>query len=354
MPSSTSSFERAIPAGAWGKTWLLALVLFAVAIGLAEHAFRAHGHLPNIVDNEALWAYHRGRVYSGGKKTLVLLGSSRIQLGVDVAAISSRLPDYEVVQLAIDGKTPIAAFRDLALDEKFLGTIIIDMPEHGMERAHWPEQEPWVRYFHDERNLTGSFERRASWYVQSKFVVVDPYVGFNNVLETWLAHNQLPKPNYLTTHLDRSRTADYSMIDIVSHRAQRVSRLRAAYLRPPPSPEAWMADAKQVAEFAARLGARGGQSVFLRMPTTGEHWQLDSQRYPREKYWDAFAAMIPAAVHFKDEPTLDQFNPPDTSHLDKREATLFSHCLVDVLIKRALVNSDAKDMASACPHRDSR
>lgn len=351
MRSSTFNFERAVPEGPWGRAWIFAVVLFAVAMGLFERGFRARGMVPDIVDDEALWAYHRGRVYAGGEKTLILVGGSRLQLGADLEVLRARLPDHEIVQLAIDGKTPVAALRDLAEDGRVRGTVLVDVAEHALERSYWQDQQRHVLHHRDQKNLTANLERRASSLMQSHFVVVNPYVGFNNLLESLLARGSLPRPNYVTTRADRSRTADYSMIDVPAHRAQRVARVRAAYrAKPPPSPEAWLEDARRVGALADKLRARGVRVAFLRMPSTGEHWQADAERYPRAKYWDAFAATLKVpAIHFKDEPALDQFELPDTSHLDKKDTTPFTHCLVDVLAKKNLV--EGATGASACAQR---
>jgi hypothetical protein len=65
--------------------------------------------------------------------------------------------------------------------------------------------------------------------------------------------------------------------------------------------------------------------VFVRYITTGEHYELDEKYYPKSKYWDQFAKKTEAVtIHFKDVPELSNFECPDTSHLDFRDAPRFT------------------------------
>ena len=91
--------------GPWGKTWILSMVLVLGMLGLGESVFRWNGHEPSIIDNISLWAWSRDQVYGKeGKTPVVLLGASRMQIGFVPEVLEEKFPEYEVVQLAIEGR----------------------------------------------------------------------------------------------------------------------------------------------------------------------------------------------------------------------------------------------------------
>ena len=63
---------------------------------------------------------------------------------------------------------------------------------------------------------------------------------------------------------------------------------------------------------------------------------VDERRFPRRVFWEMFVkdAMV-NAIHFEDEPTLNDFICPDGSHLDYRDRDRFSRALGEI-VKRAI------------------
>ena len=64
--------------------------------------------------------------------------------------------------------------------------------------------------------------------------------------------------------------------------------------------------------------------VFARLPTSGKlHDELERCK-PKREFWNKFAAATSAeTIHFQDVPTLADFECPDWSHLDVRDAPRF-------------------------------
>jgi len=88
-----------------------------------------------------------------------------------------------------------------------------------------------------------------------------------------------------------------------------------------------------------RIRQRGGQVVFVRYPTTGEHYEMDVKAYPKKLYWDHFASKTSAVtIHFADVPSLRGFDCPDTAHLDYRDAPRFTLALAEELERRAVIH----------------
>jgi hypothetical protein len=345
-----------VPGGPWGLTFVLAAVLFALSIGLIERHWRRYGLVPTVDDSPELWSAERDRVYPGrmpwSKKKLVLVGGSRLLCDADLDVIKARLPDYDVIQLSVIGKTPVAEVQDLADDEGVRdASIVIDVAEHALERVNWPDQQGWVSHYHQRKNLAGDFEIRASAFLRSKLVVANAIVGFSSLMA-----GHVPKRDYVRYGADRSCRSDYSMVDAAKARASRTQRVRQVYGETrPPDPASWLEQAGEVDAMAKRLVARGNKVAFFRPPTTGDHWKLDAERYPPPLYWDAWekVASVPA-IHFMEERGLEQFDAPDGSHLDVRDLAMFSECFVDALQRHGIVEGVPPERVSRCEEQGGR
>jgi hypothetical protein len=313
----------------------LALVLFVAAVAVIERAWRRYGMVPTAGDSMDLWDYERSQVHPIGRTPLFLVGGSRLLCDADLGVMWEQLPGYRINQLSVMGKTPIATVRDLAEDERVRDAVIlVDVAEHALERSYWPDQEPWVRHYHESKNLSAGFEAHARALFESYLVVANPVTGVQNLLD-----GKWPKRDYVTYGPDRSCSSDYSLVDAAKARAARTTRVRQVYGQTkPPDPAAWLDQALAVEPFLHELTARNVRVAFFRPPTTGDHWLLDSQRYPRDRYWDRFRDSVSVpTIHFKDYPGLDQFDAPDGSHMDAHDLSLFTECLVDALVEKGLV-----------------
>ena len=106
----------------------------------------------------------------------------------------------------------------------------------------------------------------------------------------------------MITRHDRSRLADYTRININKQRRFRVKRIQEIYAKSPPlDPKEWLQEALEIESFVKKILDRGGKVVFVRLPSSGEHWEIDEKFLPRRQYWDKFAAITSAeTIHFQD------------------------------------------------------
>jgi hypothetical protein len=51
-----------------------------------------------------------------------------------------------------------------------------------------------------------------------------------------------------------------------------------------------------VNDLVDRIQQRGGQVIFVRMPTDKLIWKFDNKSYPRDEFWDIFASNTSAAL----------------------------------------------------------
>jgi hypothetical protein len=117
---------------------VIALAVLAIGAGLVERHWRARGYAPGIIDSKDLWSAERARLdRTGGTRALALIGASRTLYSVDLDVLRTRLPGYEPVMLALDAAPARATLRDLAADEAFDGTVLVDVDALGLWQPTW-------------------------------------------------------------------------------------------------------------------------------------------------------------------------------------------------------------------------
>ena len=332
MPSSTSSSNHCRGHGGWLRSLAVGLLAALVMLGAWEAFWRAAGFVPVIEDDLGIWALKRRDVQKGDGRTVVLLGSSRMQLDVD-PRIFQAATGLETVMLAIDGSSPLPMLADLAADPSFAGLILCSLLPQCLADggADQGRSAKWVRKSLQQK-WSSRIETRLSLLLQSHFVFRYPGLLPDKLWEK-LAQGEIPQPPYAPMREDRYRPADYSRIDIAQLRAARIERQRRIVEEADPlTGEAFAARISEIEAMVSRIHQRGGRVIFLRMPSCGEILKLEEEPWPRRGYWDRFAASTSArTVHFADYPALSLFDCPDGSHLDFRNAGSFTRKLTEEL-----------------------
>ena len=303
--------------------WFVGGLLLSLAA--TEARLRWMGYTPSVIDDRALWSYHRQSIEGADGKTLVLLGGSRMQLGVSLETLRSSGTRQRVAQLAVDGTFPLAALRDLAEDSQFSGLVLCSLLEPAFEPQNWDGQQPWVEYYRREFKVTTGLKRVFSGVLQQHFVLTNSR-----------------KPKYLTTAFDRSRSADYSGVDLAAHRQIRLAAGNRMFRAERCSSRAWLNRAATAESYVRAIQRRGGDVVFIRFPSSPPLYRLEQRRYPRREFWDRYARMTRATMlHFQDIPRWRQFDCPDFSHLDQTDKVAFTQTLVELLVARGIWDSAA-------------
>lgn len=352
MHSSTSSSER---------RWLLpltaGLLIAALLFGLLETAVRMLGYQPGVRDGAPLWSLIRAR--ANAPDALVLIGGSRILLNVDPAQLAA-LSGRSVVQLAIDGQSFQPVLQNLAADENFRGTVIVDALDQNLSAtASAARARSWVAYWQTHGQQPSA--RSDAWLalqlqqVSAWYAAEPPWPEmFRRLAAGGVASN------YLVTAPDRSRKADYGTARQQIDRY--VSRVLRNYARPvdtsnirnlgefeahfqallkqesPVTLATFDQATEDTRRWVTQINSRGGRVIFVRMPSRGLIREIEEVRYPRALYWDRFVtATGVAALHFADEPALTEFRPPDGSHLDQRDVNRFTDQLYSALSRRGLL-----------------
>jgi hypothetical protein len=338
VPSSTSSFDqlgsqRFQPH--WLAEWLFAIGLLGVLLLVAEIALRADGFIASAPDDQQLWAFARSQVYGHQPRdVIVLVGASRIRLGIDTEVLRREMPGVCIVQLALNGTSPYAVFRDLATDQRFSGVVIYDLMERYERPQLANDAQPWVDYYRNHRSPNSRIAMLLRNLYLGRLVELSPQFDPKNLVREFVSEGSLPKPYFIQYRPDRSGIARPELMKEtydLQHQANNYEIGLQEVLAQTP-PEEWLRFHEEIERLAAILRARGGETIFVRMPSSGKLWQLDEEYFPKARFWDRIAATTSArAIHFASLPEVGTWMLYDESHLDSTQAAKFTRALVQKL-----------------------
>jgi hypothetical protein len=256
-------------------------------------------------------------------------------------------------QLALVGSSPFPILADLAKDESFHGTVLLDIVP-AMYLA--PAGSPPVQA--SEKAL----KRYHTWNYAQKWshelaIPLERHVAFLRQEDLTLAKllEELPIPNRAGAlvgpkfppyfySLDRDRRArmvpEAAVVDSRLNRRITNSWRQLFVMPPPPSfipPEVFgkiMHDGfearfAETAKHVAKIQARGGKVVFLRMPVSGPLVAMEEKLAPRVATWDRLVREndVPV-IHFAEHAELRAFECPEWSHLSATDSVEFTRRLV--------------------------
>lgn len=356
MRLSISSSNDRLPTGRWVVLWLLIIVFFVGFISFFEIKMRARGWVPSFSDSRDLWSYHRKRASELGSNALILVGASRIQLGIDLDEIRNNT-DLEPIQLAIDGTSPVPVMENLARDPQVNGIIILSLDEGQIKPDYSGEKSnEWVKFYDDYFN-SGKFmepfrfvNNKVKMLISERFITKMEGARPFTVIYSYI-FDPSPSANYLVLHKDRSRSADYEKVVMPHFYAERVARhfgnqlvkgettFRIFFetyshaienIQPADNSE-FLSGIDLLLKDVQQIENRGGRVIFVRLPTDKLIWETDRKKYPREYFWNELAKRHDKTIHFMDYQSLQKYNLPDGSHLDYRDKKSFTRELMKII-----------------------
>ncbi|MCQ8180793.1 hypothetical protein NP603_06715 [Methylomonas sp. SURF-1] len=348
MPSFISNSSDRLPNPAVKRAFGFGLLVAVLLLAVVELRLRQIGFRPTVQDSKELWAAQRGKAALLGKQALILVGDSRMQLGMDldVLAVETGLTP---VQLAIDGSEFLPVLADMAQDPAITGKLLVsgDVWKLAASRPR-DRAEEWVEFYHRKYKdlVSAKLETLLKSQVQQQLALygggIPPQVLFERLTSPGMI-----RPFYLTTYANRERDADYELVQQPAFYINRVLRslgqpvdmagidTREKFehavgqkLRQS-APSQFSADQFAYTHGLSRqIQNKGGQLAFINFPSTALVRTIEEYRYPRASGWDVFSANSPAlAVNCWDYPEF-AFELPDGAHLDRRDKAEFTRRLV--------------------------
>jgi len=359
--SSTSSSDQRRPSARWLPLLAFPLLLTILAAAGLEYALARRGFEATVLDTPDLWLKERARATRLGRDGIVLVGSSRIQLGIDLPLLS-KLTKRPVSQLAIHSASFVPILRGLAQDEQFVGTVVVDY--HDVLVDTYDREGPASVYQKGyELTKRGSrwtsaaseawLRRQIQWRLRAYADGTTPWTSLIRRVA-----NPQATPQYQVTYADRSRAADYSRVEMPRFYFERTAlSLGYARLAIPEGVEPAVVE-QQLFELVDKLKtrgtdhfrqgtlairnwsdlirSRGGRVVFVVLPTSDLNTLIEQRLYPRAQFWDPFAKSVGAdSLHYQDHPETRGFTCPDGSHLDRRDRAAYTWAIATLVFARS-------------------
>lgn len=354
--SFISSSNQRLQRLAWKPILIGAFLLFITFITIMELRLAAKGFHRSVTDSEMLWLRERFRASNLGERALILIGGSRIQLGIDLDVLRQKT-ELEPVQLAIDGTPPLPILESLARDPSIHGTIIVDYYDYFLQSANANDR---ARLYEEHFKQVNHHRRIIDYEVIESYLTdqlrnslrsyADGARPLTSLLTRILVRDATPQ--YLVTLRDRSRLADYRLVSMPAFYYGRVIRnlgqeidfptnstygdveriLKEKINQLEPNENAIFINRLDYLESLTQMiQERGGKVIFVVMPSSGLVREIERKRFPRSLFWDYLVKRTSArTIHFEDFPSLNYFVCPDGAHLDYRDRVRFTTALINV------------------------
>lgn len=327
------------------KPNLSTLVLaFSLAFGLLvpyEWYFREVEHWPaGYDDNAELWAYWRGKVDDLDAKDVVVVGSSRGHFDINLHlwdSITGRRP----VMLAIPGGSPYYTFEDIVEKTAFKGLLLVSTAPGlfytlgSSGGAAWVKAER-VEYYY-KQTYAQKFSQWVYQWVDPCFAFTDPELNLESLI------NRLPFPNrdsvkHPTIWPPMVRKDQYRNVRMIPEMETDTALQNVqTQIWDRPVWKNKFTDSVDVIlthyiDLANKFRERGGKIAFIRPPVSGKYLEHEPEMYPREMYWDRLLRESGCkGYHFQDHPDTRDMIPPEWSHLNRRDADIYTRTIIGLL-----------------------
>jgi hypothetical protein len=325
--------------------WLVAVFVFSASVGSLEAYWRSLGFRPTVPDSMDLWYFWRQRVDRDNGKVFALIGTSRIRADISLDVLEHEL-GMPTAQLGIQGSnSPIGMLRDLAADRQFRGVVLCSLFIPYIDRSRWGDCDDFVTY--RSQGFVRLADSVLSLGVHSLFAMLNEKLSLHSLVAPYHSWSEsdclLPEVPPAVFCLDRRVRMWPGGALRDPERAARLPRLHFLGRRIPKFDE--MTDAcDEVESLVRRIRGRGGNVIFIHLPSSGEQLSEEEKVFPRSQYWDRFAKRISApCIYFQDYPSLRSYTCPDGVHLSEEDAVPFTKALAREIKRAGLCTATAGD-----------
>ena len=359
MPSSISSSDleskdyyyhenRPIPEVQWKPALLLAIILMAVGFIAWEYNARViWGYEPEAyIDNNGLWAIQRRQIDHSDENTVAIIGASRILFDFDLDTHES-MTGTRPIQLALAGTNPGPILTDLAKDEDFKGLLYVGITPGSFFRNGGGLSADAPEYY--------AKESPTQWMSQQISMLIEPYLSFYDLsnwpLFTLIERIELPNragvfdPRMGVWKIsqaakDRDTKMFWKVEDQPAYQLKAQMTWRGFMeMGDKRGPSKFDLDKymEGVIKDVAAIRARGGEVVFVRLPSSGDYRPREKRLQPRSEYWDRLLKDTESVgVHFEDHAELQGFRTPEWSHLHSDDAPKFTQALIPIVNQKLI------------------
>ena len=334
--------EREIPAARLPAIGWLVLVLVIAATAAWEWRMRALGLIAgDLDDSKSAWSVERRKVATGDHDGVVIIGGSRILFDTNLD-VWQEMTGRRPVQLALPGMSGQRFLRDLAVNSRFDGLVLIDVTPAQVfrEGPGHPEFEGVLDYWEDEGpakragHLIGQFLSRHLAFLDNQYSLTELIDQLEIQNRGQIAGPYL-RPWKLSENFEDRQYVLWREIETNERLREHAIRVWTGRARPPPEEALIARVCADVRESVALIRARGGEVVFIRPPSAGAYYEREQATLPRAKTWDRLLREADVfGIHFEDYPEMQGLELPELSHLTREDAARFTRAYVGVLRER--------------------
>lgn len=326
------------------KTLLLALSFSAILLTFWELHCRSSGLLATMEDDKFLWAEKRDLVRDNDPDQVIIIGASRAHFDFQLDEWEE-MTGVRPLMLAANGKSPAPVLQDIVNHTAFNGTLVLNItPSLFFIAPHdsvggWHRAKEWVDFYHNQ-TWAQRFNHRMAYALQPYFAFLtngeegDP--DLKSLLATLPPKGRIkpgtPFPRFSQVESDRNtimltrmetdtafqktiQNAWYTFGSKSKRNDKMIDISFSFYL-----------------DLINRFKARGGKLILTYNPSDGFYTEMENRVYPRELYYDAFVKQSGCpAYHFADYPQLNQFTPPEWSHLCTPDAKVYTREILAIM-----------------------
>jgi hypothetical protein len=331
--------ERDIPQQPWRAMALAVTILLVILTSLWEWKMRTLELIPgDLGKNTDRWAALRRQV-DKRNVPVVILGDSRILYDSDLDR-ATQLIGVRPLQLAIPGASGLPILKDLADDPHFKGLVIVGMCETqyfdltgsraqtAIELSRW-ESPSKLGSFLIQRVLSHGLAMLDDDYRLSTLVFrLDSHwrpgvSGPSNVVwkpqetgpggQVWL-WRRIEHDRRLSEHMRNNWLLQYFPSEPLDN--QTISTISVG-----------------TKTAVDKIRARGGDVVFVRPPSAPDLRAIEDRHISRARGWDVILTSAHSnGVHIDDLPAAQNLTIPESSHLSRACATVFTDAYLRSLV----------------------
>jgi hypothetical protein len=350
---------RDIPEQPWLLLFAVAVVVVIATFAGWEAHVRASGFGPTIDDTPNVWAPQRARAVSAGPNQVVFVGSSRTLFDMNLEVFQQEVGGPQPIQLATVGSNPLIILEDLAADPTYAGTTIVGIVPPLVAAGGGPavsRPKKFVAHYH-EWTIANRMELPLVLWLDERFAFINEDLTLFHLIDRTLDLPLRPKvyapkgPGYMYT-MTRNRQARLTeQAATVPSVMREIQQTWLPLFNKPPRPgkftqaewdKALQGDFEsnlhRIAKSVRQITKRGGKVIFSRLPSSGGVFQLEERLTPRAAVWDRIIRETGSpGIYFKDYPELKDFMCPEWSHLNGRDAALYTHRFARILKSKKLI-----------------
>ena len=326
------------------RLFLGSLLIAFVLVAVHEWYFRTQEYWEPGYDDESpdLWARERAKVDRLTDEDVVIIGSSRIHFNSNLDVWESET-GRRPVMLAVPGSSPYYLVEEIVENTDFRGLLLVGVSTEafftvGSGRGAQKIKNDFIGYYYDQ-TYAQKFSQWVYGFIDPHLAYLDPDINLDALID------RLPFPDrervwhwviwpcIVVTAEDRGgRMASRLEYDTVIQNRQKEIWLQLGAGSGNRYRDSIEVTFSHYVPLFKKLREKGGRAAFVSSPVSGAYLDNHLEHYPREEYWDRLLRETQCpGYHFSDYPETKDMQPPEWSHLTRKDADIFTMKIIQLL-----------------------